>query len=253
MSTPNELSFLPDDYLERKAQRRTNFICAGLFLVTLTAIGGTFHFSDRSNRDVEKTYDSKLREFTAEAQRIQQAEQMQEKQRTMARQAELAASLLEKVPRSFILAEITNAMPPGVSLMDFVLESKKKNLVPQVSSVGATAFENRKQTEVQKKAAASAAALNQQLSEMKIYDVGMKLTGMAPTDVQVAQFIRKLNSSRLLKDVNLVITDEFMQDGEPMRKFIVECMLDPTAEVNPSDNNSNNSKTAATELQIKQR
>jgi len=249
MSTnPTELSFLPDDYLERKAQRRTNFICAGLFLVTLTAIGGTFHFSERSNRDVEKTYDGKLKEFTAEAQRIQQAEQMQEKQRTMARQAELAASLLEKVPRSFVLAEITNAMPPGVSLMDFVLESKKRNLVPLVSSVGATAFENRKQSDAQKKAAAAAAALNQQLAEMKIYDVGMKMTGIAPTDVQVAQFIRKLNNSKLLKDVNLVITDEYTQDGEPMRKFVVECMLDPTAEINATDKENN--KTAAAQVQV---
>lgn len=247
MASPNDLSFLPDDYLERKAQRRTNLICAGLFLVTLTAIGGTFHFSERSNREVERNYDKKLKEFTAEAQRIQQADQMQEKQRTMARQAELAASLLEKVPRSFLLAEITNAMPPGVSLMDFVLESKKKVASAQVGTTGGTAFESRKQSEANKKAAAAAAALNQQLAEMKVYDVGMKLTGIAPTDVQVAQFIRKLNTSKLLKDVNLVITDEFLQDGEPMRKFTVECMLDPTAEVNPAENN----KTAATEVQAK--
>ncbi len=247
MASPNDLSFLPDDYLERKAQRRTNLICAGLFLVTLTAIGGTFHFSERSNRDVERNYDKKLKEFTAEAQRIQQADQMQEKQRTMARQAELAASLLEKVPRSFILAEITNAMPPGVSLMDFVLESKKKNMAAPVASSGATAFESRKQAQANKKANAEAKAINDQLAEMKVYDVGMKLTGIAPTDVQVAQFIRKLNVSKMFKDVNLVITDEFVQDGEPMRKFTVECMLDPTAEVNPTENN----KTAAVEVQAK--
>ncbi|CAN5620261.1 hypothetical protein BH09PLA1_BH09PLA1_26360 [soil metagenome] len=245
MASPNELSFLPDDYLERKAQRRTNAICAGLFIVTLCAIGSTFHFSERSNRDVDKTYDMKLREFTAEAKRIQQAEQMQEKQRTMARQAELAASLLEKVPRSFILAEITNAMPPGVSLMDFTLESKKRAIAPPVNAAAGTAFEQRKQTEAQKKANAAAAAANQHLAEMKVFDVGMKLTGVAPTDVQVAQFIRRLGSSKLLKDVNMVITDEFTQDGEPMRKFVVECTLDPNAEVQPNENN----KTAATEIQ----
>jgi hypothetical protein len=185
MASPNDLSFLPDDYLERKGQRRTNVICAGLFLITLTAIGGTFHFSERSNRDVERTYDSKLKEFTAEAQRIKQAEQMQEKQRTMARQAELAASLLEKVPRSFLLAEVTNAMPPGVSLMDFVLESKRRQMAPVASGRSGTAFEQRKQSDAQKKAAAEAAAMNQQLAEMKVYDVGMKMTGIAPTDVQV--------------------------------------------------------------------
>jgi Tfp pilus assembly protein PilN len=248
MSSPNELSFLPDDYLERKAQRRTNAICAGLFLVTLMAIGSTFHFSERSNRDVDKTYDAKLKEFTAEAKRIQQAEQMQEKQRTMARQAELAASLLEKVPRSFILAEITNAMPPGVSLMDFILESKKRVTAPG-PMVGASTFEKKQASEAQKKAAADAVAANKQMAEMKIYDVGMKLTGIAPTDVQVAQFIRKLNGSKLLKDVNMVITDEFIQDGEPMRKFVVECTLDPTAEVQPGTAPNDNNKTAATEIQ----
>jgi Tfp pilus assembly protein PilN len=82
---------------------------------------------------------------------------------------------------------------------------------------------------------------------MKIFDVGMKLTGIAPTDVQVAQFIRKLNNSKMFKDVNMVITDEFTQDSETMRKFVVECTLDPTAEVQPGDNN----KTAATEIQPK--
>ena len=33
MSSPNQLSFLPDDYLETKRRRRTNFVCALLFLV----------------------------------------------------------------------------------------------------------------------------------------------------------------------------------------------------------------------------
>ena len=42
MAAPNELSFLRDDYLERKARRRTNAICAVLFCVVISAIGGAF-------------------------------------------------------------------------------------------------------------------------------------------------------------------------------------------------------------------
>ena len=37
MSAPNQLSFLPDDYLARKAQRRANLICATLFIVAAVA------------------------------------------------------------------------------------------------------------------------------------------------------------------------------------------------------------------------
>ena len=36
MSAPNQVSFLPDDYLARKAQQRTNIICAMLFLIVIT-------------------------------------------------------------------------------------------------------------------------------------------------------------------------------------------------------------------------
>lgn len=246
MTSPNQLSFLPDDYLERKAQRRTNAICAGLFLVVMVAIGAAFTFSERSNRDVDKSYDFKLKEFTAEAKRIEQAEQMQEKQRTMARQAELAASLLEKVPRSFILAEITNAMPPGVSLIEFTLESKRRNPPPPSASRG-PAFEQRKASDIVKKATADANA-NAPSAEVKVYDVMMRIVGIAQTDVQVAALIRKLSQSKMLKDVNLVITDVYEKtDGEPLRTFTIECGLDPNAEVQQTDTN----KTAAVELQPK--
>ena len=51
----------------------------------------------------------------------------------------------------------------------------------------------------------------------------------------------------MFKDVNSVVTDEFTQDNETMRKFVVECTLDPNAEVSPGENN----KTAATEIQPK--
>ncbi len=37
MASPNQLSFLPDDYMERKSQRRTNAICA---VLSILVIGG---------------------------------------------------------------------------------------------------------------------------------------------------------------------------------------------------------------------
>jgi Tfp pilus assembly protein PilN len=241
MSSPNELSFLPEDYLERKALRRTNFICAGLFVIVLTSIGSAFTYSERSNRDIDKQYDAKLREFTAEAQRIHQADMMQEKQRTMSRQAELAASLLEKVPRSFLIAEITNAMPPGVSLTEFNLESKVHQNPTVAARTNMSAFEQKKAADAKKAAAG-------ENPDVKVYDVAMRIHGIAPTDVQVAEFIRKLNASPLLKDVNLVITDQFTnKENEVLRKFQVECNLNPNAEVQSAQNSKSNT-TAAVEM-----
>ncbi|HMB96210.1 MAG TPA: hypothetical protein VKK61_09250 [Tepidisphaeraceae bacterium] len=95
MASPNELSFLPDDYLERKAQRRTNAICAVLFLVVIAVIGSAFSYTDRSVRDLEKEHEQVDQEYTEAAKRIDLVKELEEKQRRMATQAELAASLLE--------------------------------------------------------------------------------------------------------------------------------------------------------------
>lgn len=224
MNSPNELSFLPDDYLENKAQRRANVICAILFLVTMVSIGFAFTTSERSLRAVEQDHAKIEKDFTEAARRIEQVQEMQEKQRTMAHQAELTASLLEKVPRSLILAKITNALPTGVSLTDFVLTSNKR--ASAAAAGPKTAFETKSQQ----------GSLVNHVAQAKTYDVALKITGLAPTDVQVGELLRKLKAVPLFKDVNLIISDWEQANAKKTstdtqyRKFQIEMMLDPSAD-----------------------
>src|SRR5215212_3124965 len=134
MSSPNQLSFLPDDYLERKQRRRTNVICAGLLVVVLAAVCAAFVLRERVSRGLVNKHDAVKAQYEEAAKRLEQVQQMQEKQKRMAHQAELTASLIERVPRSFVLAELTNALPPGVSLLDMTLESKARNEAPVVKA-----------------------------------------------------------------------------------------------------------------------
>jgi len=233
MASPNELSFLPDDYLERKAQRRTNAICAILFLVVMVAIGTAFTFTERAGQEVEKEHAAVQKRYTEAAKRIQLKQQLEDKQATMEKQAELSASLLERVPRSYMLAKITNSLPPGVSLFEMAMESKLRSNTPNSSTAGKTTLQK-----VDKKAPA--------IQQAKTYDVNLKITGIAETDVQVAQFITRLNQSKLFRDVNLLISDQIKDSDPPMRKFTVEAALDPAAEVNPDA--VEKSKTAAVEI-----
>jgi len=223
MTSPNQLSFLPDDYLERKAQRRTNVICAGLFIIVMIAIGSAFSITERSMRQIELQHTAVEQEYTEAAKRIEAVQRMQEKQRTMAHQAELTASLLEKVPRSFLMADITNSMPSGVSLLDFTMDTKAEMIPVKVP-------EKRNTISAESPSTPPPAPQMQ-----KIFSVTMKMTGVAGTDVQVAQFITKLNRSELLKDVNLVISDEFKVGNEVLRKFQIEMMLNPNAQVSIDD------------------
>ncbi|MCS7032631.1 MAG: PilN domain-containing protein [Phycisphaerae bacterium] len=221
MNVSNQLSFLPEDYLERKAQRRSNLICAGLFVVVMVAIGAAFTISERAVRQIEAEHAAVEREYAEAARRIQQVQRMQEKQRQMAQQAELTASLLEKVPRTFLLAELTNALPAGVSLIDFTLESKRRIVAPPPAK---TAFEQRRARREEEKKEDPGL-------QPRVYDVNMKLTGMAETDVQVAQYISRLNRSPLFRDVNLIISDQFERDGRTLRKFQIELTLMPDVDV----------------------
>jgi hypothetical protein len=241
-SAPNQLSFLPDDYLERKAQRRTTIFFGVLFALVLAGCLITTHVSKNQTRQVEQQLASIEGEYTEAAKRIEQFQQLQTKQRQMARQAELTSSLLEKVPRSFILAEITNALPAGVSLVDFAMDSKPRQVkAPEPPKL---AFES--------KATGQPAPKVEPVPEAKTYDVFMKCTGLANTDVQVAQFISKLNASVLFRDVNLVVTEVYAlpnQAGQQtneavMRRFQIELSLNPNADVQLKDQN----KTAAVEL-----
>ena len=240
MSAPNQLSFLPDDYLARKAIRRTNVIFAVLFLITVSGSAAAFTHAKNGVKEARELNEVARNDKAQAARPIEQFQKLQEKQRTMAMQAELTSSLIEKVPRSFLLAELTNSLPTGVSLVDVVLDSRKKSGGQPAPSAPKTAFET--------KSASGAAAAKSAASTVQpiVYDVSMRVTGVASNDVQVAQFITKLNASRLLKDVNLVISDEFKNGDDKLRKFQIEMALNPAAEIDPMSGQQ--TKTAAVDL-----
>ena len=71
MSGPNQLSFLPDDYLDRKARRRANVLCAlGAFLV-LGIAGSVFWYTEKLTSAVEKRYSDVDKKYAEAALRIQ--------------------------------------------------------------------------------------------------------------------------------------------------------------------------------------
>jgi Tfp pilus assembly protein PilN len=248
MSGPNQLSFLPDDYLDRKARRRANVLCALGAFVVLGVAGAVFWYTEKLTGAVEKRFVEVDKKYGDAAKRIEKVNQMRQQQQQVVRRAELAASLVEKVPRSNVLAEFTNSLPQGLSLLNVGMESREKSGGPAPAM---TAFEA-KRAALEGRAIVAAPAA-------KVYDVFIKIEGIAATDVQVAQFITKLNRSLLFRDVNLVVSEEFKvknpaaeadpsrrDEAEVVRKFQIEMMLNPAAEVmNPVNPNT---RTAAVEV-----
>ena len=209
MNSPSELSFLPEDYLERKARRRANFLCGALSVIVMGTVGSAFAVNERSMRSLDAMAADVDRQYADAAVRIAQVEKLHTAQKQLVTHAELAATLVEKVPRTNLLAELTNALPTGASLIDLGLETAPHQAPP--TPVGA--------------------APSKAPTETPPPDVKIRLTGMADDDVQVAQFIGKLNQSKLFRDVNPLITDTFVQDKTTLRRFQIEMYLNPAAEI----------------------
>jgi Tfp pilus assembly protein PilN len=232
MASPNQLSFLPDDYLERKRSRRTNAIFASLFVVVVGSVFGAFTMTRKSLAALEGEYTAVDNQYAEAAKRIELVRQMQEKQRTMAGQAELTAGLLERVPRSHVLAEVTNAMPAGVSLLELDMQSRVRAVAVAPPRPAGTAG-----SITTADATRAAQDTARRAPEPRRYDVFMRLQGVAANDVQVAGFITRLGQSKLFRDVNLVISEEFKSEdtrgtgGAGVRKFTIELGLEPNARV----------------------
>jgi len=247
MSGPNQLSFLPDDYLDRKARRRANVLCGLGAILVLGGAVTVFWYTEKLTAAVEIEFNKVDKKYGEAAARIEKVNQMRAQQQQVVRRAELAASLVEKVPRSNVVAEFTNALPPGLSLINLTMESRERAgaiIAPM------TAFEA-------KRAALEGRTVNAPIAQ-KQYDVYLRIEGLATTDIQVAQFIARLNRSALFKDVNLVVSEVYVDrhkgpDGsnsdDVLRKFQIEMMLNPNAEVmNPVNPNT---RTAAVEVDEK--
>jgi Tfp pilus assembly protein PilN len=233
MNAPNQVSFLPDDYLRMKRQRRANAICAGLFMVVLVAIGAAFSVSESRKKDADRQLQQINERYAKAARPIELFRQLQERQRHMNSQAALAAALLEKVPRSYLLAQVTNALPHGVSLLEFSLDAKPRNrpAPPAARAIGLPP--------PQHQSGAAAAVVHvahpestDEAPQPRAYDTTLRIVGVADNDVQVAGFITTLSKSPLLQDVNLVVSEEYELDKHNLRKFQIETTLNPDAQVN---------------------
>jgi Tfp pilus assembly protein PilN len=190
--------------------------------VVMTAVGATFQVAEKTLASVEHEYKQVNEEYTAAARQIEQVKQMLQKRKTVADRVELAVSLREKLPRSNVLAEVANGLPPGVSLTDASLEAKRLT----AATAAKTSFE-------QKSAAGQPAA--EAPPEPLAFETKLILTGISYTEGQVSDYIDALNRSGYFKAVDLrwVRKGTNTKDDEAMRTFALLIELDPDAEAMP--------------------
>lgn len=218
------INFVPDDYVQNNESRRTNLMYLILFTVVMTALGGSFmaiKIRQRACNAHEKLVNDRMIEIQ---ETIKKFEELQAKRRAMMKTALTTAELLEPVPRSILLASLTNNLPVGVSLS-------------KVSMIQKEPKQTNKATLTSKYQAAQAVQgeSGQNLSPEQLLETHIDIGGMAPTDLQVASYIERLTESSLLDNVALVESKELKIDDAIFRQFKLTAMLRKNVHLSKDD------------------
>lgn len=208
------MSFLPEDYLEKKIARRTNVIFVSLFAVVLTAVLAAEFIGVR--QDAAQDDEMAERHALFEEMRLQfeQIEELNAKKQEMKNKANVTATLKDNVLKSMVFAELINNMPATLRLTDLELQTKiAKNGAPPPR----TAIQREKLRQE---------ATGQTEVQIVPTVVEIDLMGVAPTDVEISEYIGNLNAHELFRNVSLSYVEESKNKDDVMRKFRIELSLD---------------------------
>jgi hypothetical protein len=229
----DKINFLPEDYMDRKAQHRTNIICLGLFCLVMAGVAGGFVITEKRQAVVDEQARRINNEMLQASESLKQLEVLENQKKLMMQKASTSASLMESVPRSLLIATVTNNLPTGISLTDYQL-TRKEDTARNAKAIPAS--RNKKEAAAAADGAADKTDKNKDQEPAATPPVtSFELTGIATSDLQVAAMIASLNQCPLFQQVNLVFAEEFKDEEEMLRKFKVMVVLDPKARASESD------------------
>jgi Tfp pilus assembly protein PilN len=208
-----KIDFVPNDYIQQRDSNRANFLYLILFSALMGGIIVTFSIIKLRQKSVEAELQAAESKMSKAHAQISQLENLKAKSSTMIKTMAVTGELIERVPRSVVLACVTNNLPSGVSLLDFKL--KQKELKPAASGTHTSQY----------KSASAAASDTGSAATERIEETNIELEGIAPSDIEVAAYIAQLEGSILLDNVELVESKEHKIDAIAFRQFKLKASI----------------------------
>jgi Tfp pilus assembly protein PilN len=233
-------SFLPQDYVARKAEMRANLICLSLFGVVMFCVVAAFFVTNRQWLQVRKNQQSITTQYTQEAIKIEQLKHLEKQKSEMMEKAEVTTALIERVPRSVLLAELIQRMPDDITLLELNLISKRikeappppppqgtKPAGPQIKVISAQASSTT--GNLGAKSVSGAAPVKPEPSSEKVaaprFEYTLKLIGVARVNNNIADYIQELKGCQLLENPDLKYIKEVTIEKMELRKFEIEARI----------------------------
>lgn len=215
-ATPAQASFLPGDYIARKAAFRNNIITAGLFVMVMGATVGAFVVTHIQWRGLKARFTEVTTACEVEKKKLTQLDTLRAQRAEMMEKAQITASLVERVPRWAVLGELDFRMPMSMRIDELALKGTRNDIkpaaAPKVKTLSGT---------VAKSKGAKDAPPEKPKITAPTFTYALTITGTALDNNDIADYIASLKQSPVLSNVELTyIKDEKFQDTI-LRKYEV--------------------------------
>lgn len=220
-----QASFLPGDYIARKAAFRNNIITCCLFVMVMGATVGAFAVTHIQWRGLKHRYQEVTAACEAEKKKLSQLDTLRAQREEMMEKAQITATLVERVPRWAVLGEVDFRMPMTMRLDELNLkgtrtDTKAAAAAPKVKTLSGT---------VAKSKAKGKGDKSDEPEKPKItaptFSYALTVIGTAEENNDVADYIASLKASPVFKSVELTYIKDEKFEGTVLRKYEIVAAL----------------------------
>ena len=211
-----KIDFLPNDYAQHRDSGRANLFYFVLLATVIAGICITFSVIKLRQGAVAKELDGITVRMARAREQMELVEELQAKGKNMMRTASITMGLPDLVPKTIILACLTNNLPEGVSLLELKITDKEIVSAPA---------EKKSKTQYQAAATEISKSKKEDVNSAKIVNTHIDIIGIAPSDIEVAKYIASIGNSFLLSSVGLVESKEHEVDKVKFRRFKLQAVM----------------------------
>lgn len=204
------LDFVPRDYIQKKLARNANLLCALLGAVVVLVLTVLFVAMGMAEDSLQSEAERVDGQVAQASKTVEEWNCFQSQRVALLEKAEKGARLLAPLPRSRILAEVVRRLPEQTSLTELSIAEETVRIVEAEKETGPGNQSARRRKKAKTK----------EHQQTRVH-----LLGLAPTDVEVAQFIAGLSNSPYFDQVELSFSEDQAHERCVLRRFEVVFFL----------------------------
>ena len=210
-----EVEFLPDWYPKVRQRKRVVALQAWVTLLLIAGLGLWILLAQRNVHAREIELAGLRTDLDQSVTELQRLDEMLELQKRLGQQDGIFLRIGRPVETTRVITTLEQLMPRDMALLDFTMDVEEAPKATASASAGSLAA--RAQQQQLGKSPAAVAADSR---------VRFRVHGVAPTDLDLADFLNQITTRPFFKQVELVYSHERQQGGRVMREFEVAFTMD---------------------------